>query len=349
MTHQLNAHRERKLRDLLQTRCPELVELERLLVNFNELLSFRVLTQVEYQAHQFPIYSLTLGNPAPEQPTLLLTAGVHGIERIGVQVVLAQLKVWLERLKWERSLQNCLQQMSITLIPIVNPVGLFLNRRSNGKGVDLMRNAPIESREASFLVSGQKWTPKLPWYRGDVSHMEPENQVLREEIERLTARAPMVISVDCHSGFGVHDRLWFPYAYRRRPMQDIAPMVALKLLWESSYPNHQYIFEPQSNHYLTHGDLWDYFYKQFGRKQCRFLPLTLELGSWAWVRKRPLQLLRFDGLFNPLVPHRQQRAMRRHLPLMDFFRHAVHSYQQWLPGPAELANLKQMANSLWYR
>lgn len=70
-----------------------------------------------------------------------------------------------------------------------------------------------------------------------------------------------------------------PYAYRRRPMRRIDSVMALKLLWEQAYPNHRYVFEPQSAHYLTHGDLWDYFYKQVNRQGTgTFIPLTLK---WA--------------------------------------------------------------------
>jgi len=349
MTHFLNEKRTPLFRQSLHQQAPELVELERLIVTHPSRLEYRVIETVEYNEQAFPIYAIDLGQHQPGKPALLICGGVHGIERIGVQVVIAQLKVWLERLKWERSLQQCFNEINVTVLPIINPVGLFLNRRSNGRGVDLMRNAPIDSQQGSFLVSGQRFSPRLPWYRGKEDRLELENLSLEKEIKRLSSLSPLLISIDCHSGFGMRDRLWFPYAYRRRPMRDIAPVVALKLLWENSYPNHQYIFEPQSNHYLTHGDLWDYFYKCFGRKDCTFLPLTLEMGSWNWVRKRPLQLFRVGGLFNPLVPHRQQRALRRHLPLMDFLRHAVHSYQQWLPNDQEKQHLTQVAQSLWYR
>ncbi|WP_144392013.1 DUF2817 domain-containing protein [Pleionea sediminis] len=341
--------RSASLQSLIRHKLPELVELERLLAEFNSQITHRVLGNVTYQEHSLPIYAIDLGTHDANKPRLLICGGVHGVERIGTHVVLALCRVWFRRMQWEKSLLECFRQISVTFIPIVNPVGMLLGRRSNGNGVDLMRNAPIDAEDAPFMVSGQRISSWLPWYRGKNNEFELENKLIENEVQRLTQETPLLLSLDCHSGYGVSDRIWFPYAYRRRPMNDIAPVVALKLLWESSYPNHRYVFEPQSNNYLTHGDIWDYFYKKYGRNRALFLPLTLEMGSWNWVRKRPLQLLKFEGLFNPLVPHRQQRTLRRHLPLMDFLRHAVNSFENWVPNPDEKRSLTQMAHSLWYK
>jgi hypothetical protein len=38
-----------------------------------------------------------------------------------------------------------------------------------------------------------------------------------------------------------------------------------------------------------------------------FIPLTLEMGSWAWVRKNLRQLFNFPSYFNPQKTHRHQR------------------------------------------
>ena len=32
-----------------------------------------------------------------------------------------------------------------------------------------------------------------------------------------------------------------------------------------------------------------------------FLPFTLEMGSWLWVRKNPRQMLDYFGYFNPVI------------------------------------------------
>jgi hypothetical protein len=37
-------------------------------------------------------------------------------------------------------------------------------------------------------------------------------------------------------------------------------------------------------------------------------------------------------MFNPIVPHRFQRVMRRHLLWFDFLTRAACSHQHWLPA-----------------
>ena len=47
--------------------------------------------------------------------------------------------------------------------------------------------------------------------------------------------------------------------------------------------------------------LWDYFYYQSrAQNQAHFLPLTLEMGSWRWVKKSPRQLFNMAGLNVPM-------------------------------------------------
>ena len=147
----------------------------------------------------------------------------------------------------------------------------------------------------------------------------------------------------------MQDRLWFPHAYRKAAIGNIADYVALKNLWERSYPNHTYLFEPQSIHYLSHGDLWDYFYYQSrAQEQPHFLPLTLEMGSWLWVKKSPRQLFNWAGLFNPQIQHRHTRVLRRHLLLLDFMLQAARNYPRWLPDLERARQLRQQAQELWF-
>jgi hypothetical protein len=58
------------------------------------------------------------------------------------------------------------------------------------------------------------------------------------------------------------------------------------------------------------------------------------MGSWTWVKKNPRQLFSRLGIFNPILEHRQQRVLRRHLPLLEFVVRAAVSHRRWLPeGP----------------
>lgn len=348
---------ERGLRDAAQRRAldrhlPEMRQLERLLADAPDGVKLAVQAHVAVRGQDLPIYRVELGSGDPQAPAMLVVGGVHGLERIGTQVVLAFLRSLFERLRWDEALQARLAQVHLIVMPLLNPGGMYLNQRANPRGVDLMRNAPIRAHdEIPLLLGGQRWSRHLPWYTGDAEQgMEAENQALEAVIEQRLAGRPFSLALDCHSGFGFQDRIWFPYAYRRRPMKRIASVMALKLLWERTYPHHNYVFEPQSSQYLTHGDLWDHFYKRLNKHQrTLFLPLTLEMGSWQWVRKRPSQLFNVQGLFNPLVPHRHQRVLRRHLVLFDFLLGAVSNHARWLPSADDEPMLRQSAIMHWYR
>jgi hypothetical protein len=237
-------------------------------------------------------------------------------------------------------------------MPVVNPGGLLRGTRCNPNGVDLMRNAPIESREpVAFLAGGQRISRLLPWYRGRRGDpMEVEARALCDVVEQHLLGRPFSLALDCHSGFGLRDRVWFPYACTRRPLQHLAEVACVTNLFSRTYPNHLYYrIEPQSRSYRVHGDLWDFLYdKGLSRDGGDFIPLTLEMGSWAWVRKNPRQLLRGGGIFNPLLPHRHRRILRRHLVLIDFLLRIVHGYQTWRPVGEERGRLAAEARRAWY-
>lgn len=339
-----------------EQRIPELLELERLIQQQPAMLDVSVEHHVQWQGRELPLYSLTLGSRAAHAPTILMTAGMHGVERIGAQVLIAWLQTLLERLNWDKTLRDQINQVQLVIMPILNPVGMFLNRRCNGNGVDLNRNAPIDAEDnVQWFGGGHRLSALLPWYRGRKGAlMEAENLALERVIKQRVLNRPVALALDLHSGFGMQDRLWFPHACRRKPISNIADYVALKLLWERTYPNHIYVFEPQSIHYLSHGDVWDYFYALHQQQQAQhslchhFLPLTLEMGSWAWVKKRPRQLLNFAGLFNPQMKHRHTRVLRRHILLLDFMLAAALNSEAWLPDEKASALLVQTANKLWF-
>ncbi|WP_119154058.1 M14 family zinc carboxypeptidase [Caldimonas tepidiphila] len=329
----------------------ELVELERLVDSADGAPRARVLCEVEAHGRRLPVYAITLGNPAPDAPAAGYFGGVHGLERIGAAVVLGFLRSVLARLHWDATLQRQLERMRMVFMPVVNPGGLWRGTRCNPQGVDLMRNAPVDSGErVAFLVGGQRLSRRLPWYRGPRrAPMQPESQALCRVVEQELLSHRFSVAVDCHSGFGLRDRIWFPYAHTRVPIPHLAEMHALCEIQDRSQPHHRYLFEPQSRQYLTHGDLWDHLYRQACADPRRVhLPLTLEMGSWLWVKKNPRQLLSAEGLFNPLVEHREARVLRRHLGWLDFVGRAACSHEAWQPLGAERERQRRLALARWY-
>ena len=332
---------------------PEQEELERVIARGGQRLEVVACRSEPFGAgaQTLPVYSITLGNPSPHAPAVGFFGGVHGLERIGSRVVIAFLDSLVMRLRWDASLHQLLDDVRLVFMPIVNPGGMLRGTRANPRGVDLMRNAPVEATErVPFLVGGQRLSAGLPWYRGRRGDpMEAESAALCDTVQREMLGRPFSLGLDFHSGFGMRDRIWFPFAHSRRPLPDLAQLHALHEIFVQSNNHHPYVFEPQGRQYLTHGDLWDHLYAD-GRNgsDSVFLPLTLEMGSWRWVKKNPRQLFSRLGIFNPLIAHREQRVLRRHLPLLDFSIRAAAAFTSWLPQGAARQQHERLGRVLWY-
>ncbi len=280
--------------------------------------------------------------------------GVHGQEKIGTHVVLSYLESLLELLKWDESIHHLLEKSRIAFLPIVNPVGMSMTQRANGNNVDLNRNSPSEAENSTtFLVGGQRYTPLLPWYRGKKgAPMEVETQALNAFIKREVFPSEVSIALDVHSGYGSMDRFWFLYAKSLTPFPQIAEVFALKNMLDNTYPNHVYQIEPSAQNYTISGDLWDFLYDEHKKSPHAgnmFMPFTLEMGSWLWLKKNPLQIFSAMGLFHPMHLHRHKRILRRHITLLDFLHRAVISADHWAHlSKKDKENFHKNALDFWY-
>lgn len=327
---------------------PELEELERIAEAAGARAEVRTLCEVSDARARYPIRAICLGTKRPDAPAIGFFGGVHGLERIGTQVVLSYLAAIVERLGKDEALERRLADMRMVFMPLVNPAGMVRCTRANANGVDLMRNAPLDSRErVTVLLGGQRLSPYLPWYRGPAgAPMEAESDALCALVRRELLARPFSLALDCHSGFGLLDRIWFPHAHTRQPFHRLAEVHALAERFRSVAPSRSYLFEPQSRRYLTHGDLWDYLCAEAGGRV--FLPLTLEMGSWRWVRKNPRQVLHRLGMFNPLTPDRLRRVRAHHFEWLDFLCGAAHAHREWLPSGDSREQHRRRALLAWF-
>lgn len=330
----------------------ELESLEQLIEQYRHALRTEVVLTVQADGRDLPVWCIEAGSTDLRAPAIGFFGGVHGMERIGTQVLIAWLQTVLARQQWDSHFAELLGKVRLVFMPMVNPGGLVLGTRANPAGIDLMRSAPVEAEgRVPFLLGGHRLGPHLPWFRGQFEDpLPPEAAALFEVVRARLHPHPFSLAMDCHSGFGFRDRIWFPYARSRAPVPHLPEAFALRALFNQTYPNHSfYLMEPQSLSYTTHGDLWDFLYDEhLTRYPGLFLPFTLEMGSWLWVKKNPRQLFSWFGHFNPILPHRLERVLRRHLLLFDFLLHATVSYRQWLPQGERRAQFREAALARWF-
>lgn len=296
--------------------------------------SVELLGKVQAGSHNLPIYGFEFGSKDPNAPVYGVFGGVHGLEKIGTELAVYFIYNLCQRLEWNEHLQDLLSKVRIISIPLINPAGMFLGTRSNANGVDLMRNSPTRANGKKLpLLSGQSISNKLPWYAGDEKEMEFESHLLLDFLSEKIKNSPFTITMDLHSGFGIKDRLWFPYAKTFEPFPHYDTATKMRALIDDNIKHHIYQIEPTADSYLIEGDLWDYAFDMHHNENKTsdkvFIPWTLEMGSWMWVKKNPLQVFNVDGLFNPYLNHRFKRVMRRHWRLLDLMLHLCANHKGW--------------------
>ncbi|MGE5491871.1 MAG: M14 family zinc carboxypeptidase, partial [Actinomycetota bacterium] len=125
---------------MIRTELPELAELERVIREGGSELKTQVACEVGIGQRRLPVHVIALGNPDPAVPAVGFFGGIHGLERIGAEVVIAFLSSLVRRLRWDAMLHRQLECVRLVFMPIVNPGGMWQGTRANPNGVDLMRN-----------------------------------------------------------------------------------------------------------------------------------------------------------------------------------------------------------------
>ena len=178
-------------------------------------------------------------DPDPTAPVLGLFGGVHGLERIGSQVVLSLMNTFFANDFMGQSYSRDFRKMRLFYAFDQSPGEFFIKREAILRGVDLMRNAPVDAEG------------KSTWLVGRSPPVHQTSMVQRSTGRRIASRiqspawslppkffqSSRVLTVDFHSGFGNIDRLWLPYAKSTRPFSCARGLCLASPFWSNS-PHH---------------------------------------------------------------------------------------------------------------
>jgi len=243
--------------------------------------SFSILGSVSYNGKSYLIrYFKHI--TSPKKPTIVITANIHGIEKIS-SLVASDFCKKMKKLGKKAP-------VNFVCVPCLNPFGLANKTRCNGNDVDLMRNSPLKIPNKTFFFGGQNWSKKLPYFQG--KKLEKENAIYLKLMKKIWAatKGP-IFHIDIHSGFGWKTSIWPPHtrSFKSKrnkklflPFQKMADQNGMKY---SDIP------------YNISGDMLDYLYELSPRN--RAAATTMEIGTWKWIYTMPWRIGLASNWFNP--------------------------------------------------
>ena len=131
----------------------EIEQITRLAEQAGAALQCRTLCVVDSGGVRYPVQVLSLCSWSPEHAAVGFFGGVHGLQHIGAQWVLAErvlagLRSIVTRLQWEATLHHLLGQRHRVTMPVVNPGGMARGTRANPQSVDHLQPADRASAAA---------------------------------------------------------------------------------------------------------------------------------------------------------------------------------------------------------
>jgi protein MpaA len=113
---------------------------------------------------------------------VIVLGGIHGNEQSGVVLANALIATL-----WRESIPS---DLTLIIVPQVNPDGVIESTRVNGRGVDINRNFPSKSWRSDY--------PDLSHYPGTAPASEPETQAVIKLLERY----PPDLLITFHAALG---------------------------------------------------------------------------------------------------------------------------------------------------
>lgn len=227
-----------------------------------------------------PILAVRLA-AGPSERRILFVGGIHGLERVGVAMVLHLLGTLLRGYGGDPRITSLLGRVEVWGVPLANPDGYAAGRRPNARGVDLNRNFGV-GFATSPLATWRRW----PFYGGPSPYSEPESQALKAFAERQR----FAIALSFHSFGGLIN---YPYGHTRRPPPDAPLLRAIAQEMRRRQPYERYAVRPLSWLYCPRGCLEDDLYESDGT-----LAFLLEMMPYFPRLLRPAMLWHRAAWFN---------------------------------------------------
>jgi len=158
-----------------------------------------------------PLYAYYF-EPESHENTVIVTAGLHGNERLAVWALFLFLRHLSEEGEKVPALKDLRTSTRLVVVPVANPTGFTDTTRQNRNGVDLNRN---------FDYRWEEYSPKEDSafgydYKGERPHSELETRLLAQLFyEHASASAYL----DLHN-YGERDRHWSWYLPKYGPNND---------------------------------------------------------------------------------------------------------------------------------
>jgi carboxypeptidase T len=232
---------------------------------------------------QRPIEVIRISSSDKDVPRVLFVGGIHGLEKVGVEMVIRLMDRLLEGHGTDQRITTMLEQRQVWLVPVLNPDGYATSRRKNARGVDLNRNFAVGFSSPGSASRWRLW----PFYAGPSPYSEPETRAIKD----LTARVPFSIALSFHSFGGLIN---FPYGHTRTPAKDNKLFRAISQEMRKRQPHEKYAARQLSWLYKPKGSLEDDLYEHGGT-----LAFLIEMMRWFPRLMRPTVFWRRFSWFNP--------------------------------------------------
>lgn len=150
--------------------------------------------------------------PSSYENTILVSAGLHGNERLSVWGLYLFLRHLTHKGGSDPSLKHLRSDTRLVVVPVANPAGFDNGTRQNGNGVDLNRN---------FDYHWSEYTPRADSvygydFKGNRPNSEPETRLLTDLYHE---HASATSYLDLHN-YGSRQRHWPWYMPKRGSNDD---------------------------------------------------------------------------------------------------------------------------------